>query len=265
MATPVQTQFTHVSVTMTQGNAVSPQVFGFALNSAMLTPHVSSETLPDPGYTPLASAPPPWHRGSFCPVSSSYHRLSHILAWSRHHGTQRPWFRWRKYSLAWHWVDATCTWDVNKLKHQKKQSAQPAASLTRAYNIHPWQKTMPESLASHFCLYSFFAWHERLHRAPIGMTVWPPTFFSTCPHIPSLLSFLSLSPHHPCHPSYLSPTPLLFSQWQYPGNGGLCFSWPGRLDLSGRISCPQTEGAAAAWQSGLTSQAAKPFDTVLFN
>lgn len=58
MATPVQTQFTHVSVTMTQGNAVSPQVFGFALNSAMLTPHVSSETLPDPGYTPLASAPP---------------------------------------------------------------------------------------------------------------------------------------------------------------------------------------------------------------
>lgn len=43
---------------MTQGNAMSPQVFGFAFNSAMLTPHVSSETLPDPGCSPLASPPP---------------------------------------------------------------------------------------------------------------------------------------------------------------------------------------------------------------
>lgn len=42
---------------MTQGNAMSPQVFGFAFNSAMLTPHVSSETLPDPGCSPLASLP----------------------------------------------------------------------------------------------------------------------------------------------------------------------------------------------------------------
>lgn len=43
---------------MTQGNAMSQQVFGFAFNSAMLTPHVSSEAVPDPCRSPLASSLP---------------------------------------------------------------------------------------------------------------------------------------------------------------------------------------------------------------
>lgn len=153
--------------------------------------------------TPTAALwpPPPWHRGSFCPVSSSYHRLSHSLAWSRHPGTQQPWFRWRKYSPAWHWGDAACTWDVNKLKHpqkekKKKKKRPPSHGIAHKSLQYP-PLTKDDARISRVSLLPLLflsAWHERLRRAPIGMTVWPPTFFSACPHIPSLLSFLSLSP-----------------------------------------------------------------------
>lgn len=43
---------------MTQGNAMSPLVFGFAFKSAMLRRDVVSETLSDPGCSPLASSLP---------------------------------------------------------------------------------------------------------------------------------------------------------------------------------------------------------------
>lgn len=111
-----------------------------------------------------------------------------------------------------------------------------------------------------------------LHQELIGMTVWPPPsnlppwcillLVQTChlssPYFPVPSSSMSSSFNSHSHPT--APP-----QWRHPSNGGLCFSWPRRQDLSGRISCPRTEAAAAAWQSGLTSQAAKPFDTVLFN
>lgn len=240
---------------------MSQQVFGFAFNSAMPdTPRLP--TNPPQSWLQPSGLLPPWHRDSFWPVSSSHHRLSRSLAPSRHHGAQRPRFRWRKYSPAWHWGDAACTWDVNKLKHQK--TPRPCSLQ------HPSQELTTPSPDKGQCqnhLYLPFAFNPSLHDVGVcaeHQLAWqcdlqPFFFFCSSPHsIPALLPSLVPS-------SSMSSQPLLFPQWRYPGNGGLCFSWPGRLDLSGRISCPQTEGAAAAWQSGLTSQAAKPFDTVLFN
>lgn len=75
MGTPAKTQFIHVC--NPPNLSLWPKVmrchhkcFGFALDSTMLTPYVSSETLPDPGCSPLAS--PRWHHVSVCPVSNSY-------------------------------------------------------------------------------------------------------------------------------------------------------------------------------------------------
>lgn len=190
---------------------MSPQVFGFAFNSAMLTPHVSTESLPDPGCSPLASLW--WHCGSFCLVSSSYHRLSHSLAWSRNHSTQQPWLRWRKYSLAWHWLDSTCTWDVNKLKHQENK----APSLQ-----HRSQKLTISTLDKTWCqnlLHLTFASALSLHDMGVyteHQLAWqsdPQPFFRLSPRpVPSHLCSpsLSLSPHHPCHPPFtLTHSPAL--------------------------------------------------------